>query len=66
MSLLLGVSVKRGSTVISFTFVAFEKGIADKILETVYNPLGREFGQVTKTAVFKHYQLVQPITSSQR
>ena len=32
----------------------------------MHNPLGREFGHVTKTVTAKHYRLLQPITSSQR
>ena len=45
---------------------AFEKSIADNILEMVYNPLGREFGQVTKFVTLTRYQLLKPAASSQR
>ena len=46
--------------------VVLEKSVADNILESVYNPLGREFGWMTKSVTVNRYQLLKPTASSQR
>ena len=47
-------------------YVAFPKRVAEEILETVYNPLGRKFGHMTKIVTVRPYQLLTPIAPSKQ
>ena len=61
--ILIGICLNVMSVCLS---VAFPKSVAEEILETVYNPLGRKFGHMTKIVTVRPYQLLTPIAPSKQ